>query len=274
MFGHGHHKPVPRGLQKIISSGTINSRKNQEELSTILFQDNHWLPAPASLKPTKEKMKTYEITFITKEEPKDSSVKKGLEAFGGKILLVSSMGQKTFVYPIEKEKAGFYTTYLFEMEPEKMQDFSRKLGLDEEILRHLIVSIKPSQEMAGMPSKLVDELKSEVELVKPELEIIPEPDMAIEIEPEKSLDKARNEEIVITKETPEIKKPEVKEKAEVIEEPKKEVKKVAKKAVEKETKEEVKEKKPAKPLKPDVEPVNEEERLEALDKKLEELLKD
>ena len=212
-------------------------------------------------------MKTYEITFITKEEPKESSVKATLETFGGRILNISSLGQKTFVYPISKEKAGFYTTYLFEMEAEKIQDFNRKLSQDDEILRHLIISIKPSEEMAGLPVKLELEIEE-----KPETEIVIE-EKAIEPEPEKSLDKVADEETAVTEEPAEEKVEEPV--AEVKAEPKKEVKKTVKKAATQDLPEkEVKTKKVEKETKTGEPVEDEEERLEALDKKLEELLKD
>ncbi|MEI6039998.1 MAG: 30S ribosomal protein S6 [Candidatus Berkelbacteria bacterium] len=220
-------------------------------------------------------MKTYEITFITREEPKESSVKKDIENLNGRILSISNMGQKTFVYPIEKEKSGFYTTYIFEMEPEKLQDFSRKLGLGEEILRHLIVSLSPSEVLAKFP---VDGKVAEIALT-PETELMVEPEMALEIEPEKTIEEVKIEEPVVEETIVEEK----------VEEPKKEAKKTVKKvekAEVKETKvrEEVKTEKPKKaekekiekPAKKEVETEveEEEERLEALDKKLEELLKD
>lgn len=227
-------------------------------------------------------MKNYEITFITKEEPKDSA-KNILETFGGKILKTSSMGQKTFVYPIEKEKSGFYTTYLFSMEAEKVQDFNRKLTLDEEILRHLIVVIKPSQEMDGLTKKIdtVDAKESADVIAE---EIIKEPVTAIEIEPEMEIEVKPEEEIVVIEEPKEEiapKKPfdatQDREKSIKIEpvkkaEPKVEAKIEKPKA--KKTEPVEKPVKPAKPLRPEVEPVDEDERLEALDKKLEELLKD
>lgn len=220
-------------------------------------------------------MKNYEITFITREEPKDSSVKAILETFGGRILKTSSLGQKTLAYPIKKEKSGFYSTYIFEIDPEQVQALNRKLDMEEEVLRHLIVFIKPSQEMAGMQLKdVVNEIET-----KPETEIMVEPEKALEIEPEKEIEAKPTEEIEAVEEK-------------IVEKPKKVTKKAVEKAETKvEAKEEIKETvKKEKPAKKEVkaetkgineavnkavnEVVEEEERLEALDKKLEELLKE
>ena len=222
-------------------------------------------------------MKIYEITFITREEAKDSHVKDDIESLGGKILSVSNLGQKTFVYPIKKEKSGFYTTYIFEIEAEKLQDFNRKLALEEEIVRHLIVAISPTQEITAR-SKTVDlEVKPETAIDEAQdKELMVEPEKAIEIKPEQEI-------VEVTEETPETKEETKKE------EVKKPTKKIAKETKTKEVKEDkpkeekapvAKEEKPKTKKKAaeeekTAEPVNdEEERLEALDKKLEELLKE
>ena len=65
-------------------------------------------------------MKNYEITFITSEDLKEKAVKDTIEKFGGKILKTDSLGEKQFAYKIEKQNKGFYTTAIFEMEPEKV----------------------------------------------------------------------------------------------------------------------------------------------------------
>ena len=202
-------------------------------------------------------MKTYEITFITKNELEKPLVKNEIENFGGKITGESKLGQKAFVYPILKEKSGFYTTYTFEMDPEKMQELNRKLTMTEEILRHLIIFIQPSREKAEAQAKMAP--------------------AAIEVKPEVALEVAPEQEIEIAPETEivEVEEPETKVKTEAeekVEEPKKAVKK--EKIEEAPVAEEKPKAKKMAKTKPEVEPVKEEERLEALDKKLEELLKD
>lgn len=196
-------------------------------------------------------MKTYEITFITKEDEKEKPVKSILEGLGAKITDVSSLGQKTFTYPIKKEKAGFYTTVNFEIDPEKMAELNKKLGLEEEIIRFLLVSVKPAEQAA---KKEIKEKAIETELAVQETEIIPEPENDIIEAPVTEIVEAEPEEV-------------------------KEEKKPAKKEKKTEKVEKAKPAKPAKKVSKVVkdlteEPVSAEERMEALDKKLEELLKD
>ncbi len=174
-------------------------------------------------------MKNYEITFITKEDAKEKPIKAILENLGGKITNISSLGQKTFTYPIKKEKSGFYTTVNFEIEPEKVVDLNKKLGLEEEISRFLIISVKPMAETVAVATEVK---KTEI-IPEPEKEIVPVPE---EEKPEK------------------VVKP--KEKAKPVQKPQKVSKKVKELIVSL------------------AEPVSEEERMEALDKKLEELLKE
>ncbi len=167
-------------------------------------------------------MKQYEITIISKEEKtaKDKLASKEIEDLGGKVLKTDPLGQKQFAYPIKKEKAGFYSVSLFEINPEKLFDLNKTLSLNDDILRYLIIAYK---EMKETP--------------KPK----------------------KKEKLLPTK--PLMKKEEVKEK--ITETPEKE--------------EEIKVPKPKitkKELPVKVEETDDKERLKALDKKLDELLKE
>lgn len=220
------------------------------------------------------KLSSYEITFITKEDPTsvgESIVKKIVESFDGRIISEVKLGQKNFVYPIKKEKSGFYTSFVFKIDPSKVQDINRKLLLEEEILRFLIVAINVKKDMSELP---VTELKPEEITGEPE-------DTTAIIEPETEIIEAPVTEIVtsepvIEEEAAEEAKEEVAKEIEKEEAPKKE-KVTSKSHLEPKSGERslkpVKKEKPAK-TEPKEESESEEDRLEALDKKLEELLKD
>jgi len=193
-------------------------------------------------------MKQYEITFITKEDEKEKPaspaggpVKAEIEALGGKILNVSSIGQKNFTYPIKKEKSGIYTTVVFEMDPQKLMDLNKKIGLKEDILRHLIILYKAAK--VGVPKV-------------PKILKVPKPEKTLPKEPEKLPEPAK-----------ELPKPEVK-KPEKIEEKKEAPKKVEKPV------EVAKPKVSPAAEEIEKETVGEEERMKELDKKLDELLKE
>ena len=57
----------------------------------------------------------------------------------GKILSQKSWGRRELAYPIKKEREGVYLFLELEMEPEKGGEIERKLRLEEDILRHLLV---------------------------------------------------------------------------------------------------------------------------------------
>jgi len=179
-------------------------------------------------------MKTYEITFIAQEDLKDKPIKTVLTALSGKLLDTTSIGEKQFAYKIKKETRGFYTTVLFELEPEKIPELNKKLAQEEEILRFIIVAKKPSQLLAAevKPEKMFPAEPKKIE-APIEIEPLKELEKPKEIKPEKPAKKA------VKTETPKIKPKKTKEVTEI-----------------------------------ETETESEEDRLEALDKKLDELLKE
>ena len=203
-------------------------------------------------------MKNYEITFITSEDLKEKAVKDTIEKFGGKILKTDSLGEKQFAYKIEKKSKGFYTSAIFELEPEKVAELNKALTLDEEIIRFLLVSAERSD--FTVPEKY----HKEIAIEKPQTDLEIEPEKAIVTEPVK--------ELTIKKEAVEpkaVEKEEIKQEKKVAKPKIKEV--IVKKLAIKEPEE----------VKPDAEveeitsqEATEEERLKALDKKLDELLKE
>lgn len=208
----------------------------------------------------------YEITFITKEE-KDRTVKDAIEALGGKIVLENLMGRKKFAYKIKKEDAGFFISYIFELDPEKVNKLTANLKLKSQVLRYLIVSKKS---VAPRPAK--EKIKIAKEAI-PATEKVPVEKIEVK---EKDTTDAKKE---VTKH-PEKVKEQVSEKTlkpivEVIktEKAKTPVKEKSQ-VMPKETKP-AKEEKAALPKLPEKESMpDEKERLKALEDKLEEILKD
>lgn len=183
----------------------------------------------------------YEITFITKEEKDDKIVKDLLASLDGKIMSVTPLGEKQFAYKIKNENRGFYTTFTFTLDTEKLPELTKKLSLKDEVIRFLVITAKNNPESMPKEAKVSEKPKTNVIAETPKAEtdvIIEEP--AKDIKPDKV----------------------------VIEKPvKKEVKKPVSKPVEKP--------KPS-PKVTEIEKAEEmeEDRLKALDKKLDELLKE
>lgn len=223
----------------------------------------------------------YEITFITKEE-NDQIVADQIEKLGGKINFKEELGRKKFVYPIKKLVAGFYSTIYFEIEGKKLIDLEKKLLLNKDVIRFLLLKSqktlkdlrkKPESEKTYQPASKTAVIETP-EIIKKEKEI--------------SIKKAQAEDKEEVKsEIKEKIKDEVKEKTKKAAPKKailkKEVKKKPEQEIKKETKETKKiqqekikpvEEKPAKKTPEKEVEITEAERLKKLEEKLDELLKD
>ena len=91
-------------------------------------------------------MTKYEIMFIVKatlEESTLNSITKDVQALinknDSKVIEFKDMGRKKLAYPINKEISGFYYLMNVEATNEVIQEFDRKLRINENILRHLIL---------------------------------------------------------------------------------------------------------------------------------------
>ena len=91
-------------------------------------------------------MNKYEIMFIVKATMESAHLKKSAETYKnlietlkGKVVEAKELGEKKLAYPIKKELNGYYYVMQVEANKEAIQEFDRKIRLDETILRHLII---------------------------------------------------------------------------------------------------------------------------------------
>ncbi len=91
-------------------------------------------------------MTKYEVMFIVKATLDEASqknyvneVQKLITDNKGKVIEFKEMGRKKLAYPINKEVSGFY--YLMEVEANAatIKEFDRKLRINENNIRHLIL---------------------------------------------------------------------------------------------------------------------------------------
>ena len=92
-------------------------------------------------------MRTYELVLVLKTALSETNRKKLLETVKdllktAKIIKEENLGQKPLSYSIKKELAGFYVDISFEMKEDMPADFEKKLSLNENILRHLLLKKK------------------------------------------------------------------------------------------------------------------------------------
>ena len=93
-------------------------------------------------------MKKYELMFIVKTTMEAeaalalaNSYKKFITDSKGEVTYFKDMGQKKLAYTIKKQANGFYYCLNMSANVEIIKELDRRLGLDENILRHLIIKL-------------------------------------------------------------------------------------------------------------------------------------
>ena len=90
-------------------------------------------------------MKKYEIMYILKADLEEAARKKEIEKLhniltknGAKITKVIEWGVKDFAYEINDLKKGYYVILSVLAEANQLNEFKRLVGIDENVVRHLI----------------------------------------------------------------------------------------------------------------------------------------
>jgi len=90
-------------------------------------------------------MKKYEIMYILKADLDDAARKKEVEKLhniltnnGAKIIKADEWGVKDFAYEIKDQKKGYYVVLKVNAESDCLNEFSRLVRIDENVIRHLI----------------------------------------------------------------------------------------------------------------------------------------
>lgn len=92
-------------------------------------------------------MTKYEIMFIVKTTMEDEEIKKNAEIVKGlisgdsKVIEFKDLGKKKLAYPINKEVGGNYFLMIVEASHDTISEFDRKIKINENIIRHLILKL-------------------------------------------------------------------------------------------------------------------------------------
>ena len=91
-------------------------------------------------------MDRYEIMFIVKNTIEEEKVKKIADSLKdlitndkGNIIDFKEMGKRKLAYPIKKEVTGTYYVMTVEANHDTIKEFSRKVSINENVLRHLVM---------------------------------------------------------------------------------------------------------------------------------------
>ena len=94
-------------------------------------------------------MAFYENTMIAKQDLPQSEIKKIIEKYNslindnsGKVVKVEEWGLINLSQKIKNYKKGFYIHFKFEGTKKTLEEMSKKLNIDNTILRHLTVKYK------------------------------------------------------------------------------------------------------------------------------------
>ena len=82
-----------------------------------------------------------------------SDFKKNIENEKGKVLAEEYWGLKNLAYEINKNKKAHYTLLIIEINPDKIEEYERKLRLHEDVIRFMTIKIKTFD---GKQSKMVE----------------------------------------------------------------------------------------------------------------------
>lgn len=100
-------------------------------------------------------MRNYEITYIAHPDLDSNSFKKLNEQVnswikdgGGKITKTDIWGKRMMAYPIRKQNEGQYVLLTTEMEPSFGTELERQFGLQESVMRFLIIAVDAEEEGA------------------------------------------------------------------------------------------------------------------------------
>ena len=84
-----------------------------------------------------------------------SEFKKIIENEKGKILAEEYWGLKNLAYEINKNKKAHYTMLIIESDPDKIEEYERKLRIHEDVIRFMTIKIKTFD---GKQSKMVEQI--------------------------------------------------------------------------------------------------------------------
>lgn len=84
-------------------------------------------------------MQKYDLTVLVQKATVGEKIEKLITAAGGKAGRMIEMGKKQLAYPIKKLSEAVFLSWTVEFPGEAVLQFNRKLTIDKDIVRHLLV---------------------------------------------------------------------------------------------------------------------------------------
>lgn len=90
----------------------------------------------------------YEVTYIlrpnleeTEADERANAISEVLKSNGGEVLNVEKLGKKRLAYEIDDLREGIYVVMRFRSEPAASKELERQLGLNELVMRALVIHL-------------------------------------------------------------------------------------------------------------------------------------
>lgn len=106
-------------------------------------------------------MAYYESVFVLRQDLTPAQVNDSVKKYEGiiqegkgKITKTENWGLRNLAYIIKKNKKGHYILFQMDCPVEAMKELDRKLGLDEDVIRHMILRIA---ELTKEPSAIMNQ---------------------------------------------------------------------------------------------------------------------
>ena len=106
-------------------------------------------------------MAYYESVFVLRQDLTPAQVNDSVKKYeaiiqegNGKITKTDHWGLRNLAYVIKKNKKGHYILFQMDCPIEAMKELDRKLGLDEDVIRHMILRIA---ELTKEPSPIMNQ---------------------------------------------------------------------------------------------------------------------
>lgn len=93
-------------------------------------------------------MSLYDITVIIKDKAELPRIAALIDGQGGTVSSQREIGARQFAYPVRKQTAGHYASFVVEIEPPKMVALQSAMNLSEDILRALVIHYQPVKSLA------------------------------------------------------------------------------------------------------------------------------
>ncbi len=86
-------------------------------------------------------MSEYEFVFLLNAKEELKKLKELVVSLSGKIVEEKILGKKNLAYPIKKESSAEFYEWRLQLSEDKLTKFKKKIGLNEKLLRSLLVKL-------------------------------------------------------------------------------------------------------------------------------------